>query len=494
MFDLYIENIKNQIDVRANLSQIRALLKEEAGKADALLLTRNLDVILHCLEEDDPKIRKNTALLLKDMSEYLEPDDRAYVLSELLKALKMEETLFVQGAYLKAMTSYEYNTIQEELESRLRELTEQTWEDGDLKHVREQKALLHAMLPKEDTNETLTRADLHKSYQVLLTAEPFAVNYLLEEFSEAKATPLGVRTTIKSWKRLDEVRTYQECWFLIPVKRDYPVTLDHTAEALLLSAFPRMLQEFYGKTSISFRLRMRGRKPEEHFANQTKRISFELEERSQGLLQNKTSDYDVELILMQKKDDSFSPYLRLCKPEDQRFSYRIHTEATSMAPTSASAVISAVSKYLLSDAQILDPMAGSGTLLVERCKKLPAREIYAIDTYAKAVNGGRENAAKAGLKVNYINRDYFDFKHDYLFDEILTELPDLFQKDAMEKETFFRHFFHKSLEVTREGAVWILITAEGNLLKKYIRLHEELSLEREIPFRSHASIYVIKRK
>lgn len=62
-------------------------------------------------------------------------------------------------------------------------------------------------------------------------------------------------------------------------------------------------------------------------------------------------------------------------------------------------------------------------MLIERDIAQPAREKYGIDIFGPAIEGARENASLAGEKINFIHRDYFDFKHDYLFDEIITNMP-----------------------------------------------------------------------
>ena len=46
--------------------------------------------------------------------------------------------------------------------------------------------------------------------------------------------------------------------------------------------------------------------------------------------------------------------------------------------------------YLKETAQIMDPFCGVGTLLIERAHVVPAREIYATDTYGDAITMGRE--------------------------------------------------------------------------------------------------------
>ena len=61
-----------------------------------------------------------------------------------------------------------------------------------------------------------------------------------------------------------------------------------------------------------------------------------------------------------------------------------------------------------------------------------------------------------GEKINFINRDYFDFTHAYLFDEIITNMPVRGRKSKEETDTFYGSIFEKvSLE---------LLKADGNFL------------------------------
>ena len=98
------------------------------------------------------------------------------------------------------------------------------------------------------------------------------------------------------------------------------------------------------------------------------------------------------------------------------------------------------------------------------------------------------------MNISYINRDFFDFKHDYPFDEVITEFPDLFNKEAEEKEEFFRNFFRSAMEVTADKAMLFLISAEDKAMHKHIRLNPELRIVSEIEFRGHEKIYVIDKK
>ena len=99
-----------------------------------------------------------------------------------------------------------------------------------------------------------------------------------------------------------------------------------------------------------------------------------------------------------------------------------------MIPTSIKAVNAALTvklteKYQKEGAQILDPFCGVGTMLIERHKAVKANTMYGVDIQEDAILKARTNTEAAKQIVHYVNRDFFEFKHDYLFDEIITDMP-----------------------------------------------------------------------
>ena len=134
-----------------------------------------------------------------------------------------------------------------------------------------------------------------------------------------------------------------------------------------------------------------------------------------------------------------------------------------------------------------------GTLLIERDKIMKASHIYGVDLYGTAIDYARENGKIAGLDINFIKRDFFDFKHEYLFDEIITEMP-RFEKG--EADEFYGRFFEKAGELMKDNGVMIIYSCEKGILKKYIRLHKEYTLISEILMDSKddGTVYIIKKK
>lgn len=89
-------------------------------------------------------------------------------------------------------------------------------------------------------------------------------------------------------------------------------------------------------------------------------------------------------------------------------------------------------------------------------------------------------------------QEFFDFRHEYLFDEIITEMP---RFDKGQADDFYRRFFDKAGEVLKEEGVIILVSEEMGIIKKYLRLNKKFRLINEIPFNSkeNINIYIIMK-
>ena len=219
----------------------------------------------------------------------------------------------------------------------------------------------------------------------------------------------------------------------------------------------------------------------------------EIETASYGRLVNSVSDYDIELRFIQNKESKSACLLKLFTKKDNRFAYRKNHVATSLTPVNAAGIVKMSEKYLEKYAQVLDPFCGVGTLLIERNKLVRTRTMYGIDIFGEAIEGGRQNAVLAGVGINYICRNFFDFRHEYLFDEIITEM---LRFDKGQADDFYRRFFDKAVEVLKEEGVIILVSEEMGIIKKYLRLNKKFRLINELPFNSkeNINIYIIMKK
>ena len=522
---------------RTLLSQIRQLLKDCPGALkdeDVFYSYATVEpIILVCLTHEDAKTRKNAALVLQTIAEEygmdIFGDDQvedpaasdeaptasdlpsAEVASYLYAAYKAEETMFVRSAYLEALKCFDCEPYRAELMERLTFLKEESWAEGDLKHVREERHAIESLFEAPASEMKSEFKGLDREMGILLVIDEAVREAAQTELGAgAKVVPGGVRLTTSSWKKVQSCRLYKEALFPVPLRKGSQITISNmgslVADSKLIPMVDELLKaagdstqtgsagENAGAREHPFRMEIRSSSDEDRSGAALKRAAAELEEASKGRLRNSKTAYEFTLVLMAKRDGSLSPYIKLPDSTDHRFDYRKNSEATSMSAVMAAEAVQMIRPYLKDGAQVIDPFAGVGTLLIERAKAVPHGDLYATDIYGHAVIGGRENAELAGVNISYINRDFFDFKHDYPFDEVITEFPDLFNKEAEEKEEFFRNFFRSAMEVTADKAMLFLISAEDKAMHKHIRLNPELRIVSEIEFRGHEKIYVIDKK
>ena len=522
---------------RTLLSQIRQLLKDCPGALrdeDVFYSYATVEpIILACLTHEDAKTRKNAALVLQTIAEEygldIFGDDQvedpaasdeaptasdlpsAEVASYLYAAYKAEETMFVRSAYLEALKCFDCEPYRAELMERLTFLKEESWAEGDLKHVREERHAIESLFEAPASEMKSEFKGLDREMGILLVIDEAVREAAQTELGAgARVVPGGVRLTTSSWKKVQSCRLYKEALFPVPLRKGSQITISNmgslVADSKLIPMVDELLKaagdstqtgsvgENAGAREHPFRMEIRSSSDEDRSGAALKRAAAELEEASKGRLRNSKTAYEFTLVLMAKRDGSLSPYIKLPDSTDHRFDYRKNSEATSMSAVMAAEAVQMIRPYLKDGAQVIDPFAGVGTLLIERAKAVPHGDLYATDIYGHAVIGGRENAELAGVNISYINRDFFDFKHDYPFDEVITEFPDLFNKEAEEKEEFFRNFFRSAMEVTADKAMLFLISAEDKAMHKHIRLNPELRIVSEIEFRGHEKIYVIDKK
>jgi tRNA G10 N-methylase Trm11 len=156
---------------------------------------------------------------------------------------------------------------------------------------------------------------------------------------------------------------------------------------------------------------------------------------------------------------------------DDRFTYRKHITATSIKPSNAALVMELVKDYLKPEAKVLDPFCGVGTMLIERHKLVKANTMYGIDILEEAINGARINTKEAHQIAHYINKDFFEFSHEYLFDEVITDMPFMIGKITKDEiyELYDRFFTKIREHLTKDGII-IMYSHDKSIVQKLERL------------------------
>ena len=291
---------------------------------------------------------------------------------------------------------------------------------------------------------------------------------------EAKLHPLGVIVKTDNIRLIMKVRTYRQMYFMI------------NAEGLLSGNEREMAAQLW-KSDMYDILRRMHREPGPFYyriessadGEFQSRLSATLDRLSGGKLINSANNYEIVIKLIQTRDGSYFPCLRLCSVKDDRFAYRKNVLSTSIHPSTAALLVELAKPYLKENAQIMDPFCGVGTMLIERKLAVSAREIYATDIYGDAIEMGRENARIAKTGINFIHRDFFDFKHDYKFDELITDMPVRGKQTRSEMELFYERFFDKAKQILATDGIIVMYSNEIGFVKKQIRLRPEYKLLQE---------------
>lgn len=487
-----IQELTEQKNIRTNLSNLRKLIKDTDAKKECLMLLKGKEpVIISFFKHEDAKSRKNAALLLGDLG-YQE------CLEALYQAYQNETTRFVKSSYLQAISQLECGEILDELRDDLDKLlaTEKTEENK--KHIEEEIRVLRKIMVEYDGIDTHTIDIKGKKVSVLLTTNKNhreVVKNSIEQSKKhlsAKLHPLGIMVETENLLSLMQVRTFREVLFPIPTKGVISADPIESAKAIWEADMMKILTNLHNGTgSFYFRVECKSQMTLEERSHFTKKFGNCLEELSRGKLINSTSDYEVEIRLIANKDGLFFPCLKLMTLKDRRFTYRKNAIATSIHPSSAALMMELTKEYLKPNAQIIDPFCGVGTMLIERDIKVFAKELYATDIFGDAITFGRENARLAGEQIHFIHRDFFDFKHSYLFDEIITNMPLRGKKTKQEMDEFYEKFFVKAKEILNKEAKVILYTNEVGFVKKQLRLHKEYSLLQEYCMQTKGDFYLM---
>ncbi len=474
----YYEKICAREQVRANLICLREELRDEVScRTFAYQLGGNFEVLCRLLEDADPKVRRNAALILGKMkSEDLLP--------VLFNAFKAEKTLYIRTDYLKAISELDYRPVQKELEARLEYLREIEPGPEEAKHISAEIRQLQNMVMKYRKMRRHRFTGSKTPLELILVTNRCQREATARQIKGKPAAMLagGIRIKEVTVEDMLKIRTWSEMLFplrISPLPHARPERLGMMLARPVLSALRELYQ---GEEPFLFRIGWKAKTTPERKGNLIRRLSDGLERASGGTLINSVSDYELEIRLLERRDQTIVPMLKLTGIPDHRFDYREEYIASSIAPVNAALAVELARPWLKEDAQILDPFCGVGTMLIERNYAVHAGTMYGVDVFGEAVDKARKNTEHAGMRAWYINKDFFTFEHEYLFDEIITDMPQVTASRTKEeiRELYIR-FFEKAGDCLKREAVLVLhatepefvtTALEGNrdyhIIKKYI--------------------------
>lgn len=489
--DTYESIVKNE-EVRKNLSKLKQELKEEKDRRALLYyLEGNYEVFERLLCHEDPKTRKNTALVLSLLG-----DQR--LLKPLYEAYEKEETLFVKSAYLIAMKEYDFREYFLPLKEHLAILSKKEITQENKKHqTQELRALSDLLLMLDKVERHIFRGNKVSSELILLTNRNFIDKTIdqLPEDADAAAFNAGVLVTTDNLDDIMKIRTFEEILFVVKGMKNCTQNPEEAARKMAEAGLLRFMEKRHqGKAPFYFRVECKSKMELDKKSILTKKLAAELERLTDRQLINTTSKYEFEIRLVENKTGAFNIMLKLYTLEDSRFDYRIETLPTSIKPVNAALTFELAKDYLKEDATVLDPFCGTGTMLIERHKFKKVNTMYGIDFYAQAIEKAKINTEHAHQIIHYVNRDFFDFEHEYRFDEIIANMPRVIgRKKEEDILLLYQMFFKKAKEHLEEDGILLLYSHNRDMVKK-LALPNGFAIQQEweISKKEGAYIYVLK--
>ena len=487
------KDIQNGKDVRKNLIELKKLLKEETNKrAFIYYLAGDYSVFYKLLGHEDAKTRKNTSIIMGELGE------QSFV-NILYEAYKKEDTLFIKSSYLEGISQLDYRFLLDDLKEDLGTLTNTSFDEASMKHINEEIKNLTRMILDIEGRKDHRFIGSQKVSDVILLTNRDNQNITLEQIEDMPAKEFGAGVMVRTHelKKVKDIRTYSELLFRLPnlpEMTDDPLDI---AKELYDAGLIEFLDERHeGGVPYYFRLEIKTKMTLEQKSAMAKKVAMYLEKISSRKLINSTSNYEVEIRLIENKKGMFNALLKLYTIKDNRFEYRKHAVAASIAPYTAALVARLAKDYLKEDAQVLDPFCGVGTMLIERNKLIAANPMYAIDTFGEAIDRGIINAKSAGCNINFINKDFFEFTHNYLFDEIFTNMPTRGgRKTEEEMVGLYKAFFNKSDEVLKQDGIIVMYTRDRHIVVGEVPYRPEFKIleEHTISKKEEAYVFIIKK-
>ena len=461
----FVSNIKNNEQIRESL----ILLKEEIKKDGKIQADDELkEKLVTLLNDEDPKVRKNSAIVLGHYQN---------VADVLLRAYLQEETDYVKDAYLKGMSLQDCREYINDLKQIQNELLHN--DDSAPKHIQAQLKILNPLILKNQTHKKKILKLKHEPVDVVLTSLPYYQFVLFDSVIHLKYKPViqGVLVRTDSVTDLLNIRTYKD--MLIPLQRasNMDMSIDSIKEGLKNSNIEDILDKLYDDPSVFyFRVVDGMRHKDPTLIRKVSEMLFQLY--PQRLL-NTTENYDIEIVLKEVKKDKVNAYLRLTHLKSPRFNYRKEVIPTSIQPYVAATLVQIAKPYMKEHAKVLDPFTGIGTLLIERNMVKPAKFAMGLDIYGDGIEYAKKNAKLAGQVIHFVHKDALRFVNNEMFDEIFTDMPTLAQmKDQEALTNLYDRFFERIRHLVRPGGYIFLYTSEISLVRKNLRLQEGyLSLE-----------------
>lgn len=271
--DIY-DRICEGVEVRTNLIALKKEISEESKKRSlAYLLEGNYSILVSLLENSDPKVRKNAALILGEM----EDED---LKEALLRAYQRETQRFVRTSYLKALEHYEYRDCLSVLKEQLSSLKAWAPSAEEEKHWREEMATLRRMVFRYEKPSKHTFIGYRERAEVILLTNRGYREITSKQLPEGEIKMLagGIRLVTEDLRKILSIRTYSQQLFPIKGTRLISPKPEEAASQLAESDLLPFLKRMHrGSAPFYYRIELKSKMPLEQKSQFLKKLTARLD-------------------------------------------------------------------------------------------------------------------------------------------------------------------------------------------------------------------------
>lgn len=489
---LIIKNIKQNKELKNNAYALNVLSRKKKVE-EYLQENLTLTTLLILLNSDDGKVRKNTYILLGNLS-------GSNYSNLLLEALDKEPINYCLSSIILSLGNYKIENINEILNSKLNEI-ENKFKNNEIEkiHYEEIKKSIEKVLLKNIEFNKHKFIGFKEKKDICLTIMPALKNACMNEikskFKEAKFIDSGILVNTIDYNSIFSLRTFYEA--LLCDKGGFNLSKENINLYIVNLLAKGFISLCHNDNSCPFyyRIEVKSSMNKQKKLDLINSIKNSIDKGLKGNYINNPSLYEFEIRVVEK-EEKYSVFFKLYTVTDDRYSYRVTDLPASINPTTASILMHEIKGYLREDSEVMDAFCGTSTMLIERSFIKKYKSLTGIDINEEAIDDSKINANNVPLKIELVCEDIIKYE-GLAFDEIISNMP--FGNRVSNHElniTLYRKFIAKLDKLLNENGMAFLLTSEIGLMKDLISKNKNLKLIKNIYVESGGlkpHLFVIKK-
>ena len=492
MLNLIIKNIKQNENLRNNAYALNILSKKKKVQ-EYLEENLTLTTLLILLNSEDSKVRKNTYIMLGNLSG---SDFSKF----LLDALNKETVNFCLSSIVLSLGNYKIDNIDEVLKEKLKEI-EIKFQNNEIEsnHYNEIKNSIEKVLLKNIAFDKHEFIGFNGKRDVLLTVMPALKNACMNEikskFKSARFLENGVLVCTDDYNSLFDLRTFYEA--LLCEKQGLDLNKEKVNDYIVSALKDNFISSCHkeNKSPFYYRIEVKSTMNKQSKLNLINSVKESIDSSLGSSYINNPSLYEFEIRIVEH-EDKYSMFFKLFTVEDKRYSYRVTDLPASINPTTAAILMQEIKGYLKDDAEVMDAFCGTSTMLIERSFVKKYKSLTGVDISEQAIEFSQINANNVPLKIELVCENILKYQGPE-FDEIISNMP--FGNRVSNHElniTLYKKFIARLDALLKDNGMAFLLTSEIALMKELINKNKKLKLVKNIYVESGGlkpHLFVIKK-